>query len=710
MIVLINLSALSFPYIINLSLVVYALPLLSWLGLVLLKKKQKRWLGWLTMLLISIAAGFSFYIFSKTEQGAIFHGQWHWFSLPTHQASLSFSVGIYLDFITAWMLCLVLFISGLVCFYSLDFMKNDTRYNYYFVYLSTFIVAMAGLIVADNLLVLFMFWELVSFISYLFIGFWYQEAKNAQASQKVFLINKLGSIAFLIGLCLLWNELGTFDLATLQKRMCVDNAFTIHPGLSLAGLCFFCGIVAKSAQFPLLHWLPSAMAAPTPISALLHGATMVPVGIYIFLRMAIFCSPSAFPWVAFTGAFTACIGAYAALKQHDMKQMLAYSTISHIGYMFMAMGVGAYEAGFFHLTTHALGKACLFLYVGAVVYGIRKGNGKTQVNMMYLMGSLRKKKPLVFYAWIIAMLSLMGIPYFSVFLSKGAVLTSTVALALAHTHKGHWWYGMMPVLGFATVLLTVLYMSRSVVFIWRCSMLHRSKNCNVQAENFPVKNIGLANRSMPLPWRMQVSIVVLALLSLGIFYNAASLNYNDSWLFQYFAWATQTQKTNFLPTLPLAIGQATLQRWVGSGSLLLIVIGLISLIKPWHFFVAYKQCAPLKHYNNFSTHAYDSVWLNAITAMLSKKWMELSQAAAYFDQNLLGWANITGKIYVVVGHIVAWIDHVCVDGVVHLFYIIFVWINHQLKAIHNQNTQKYILWTIILFFLFFVIFFYINID
>jgi len=445
----------------QLSLLVCLLPLLSWIGLTLLRKKNPPIAIWFVTLVMGIATCLCCYIFSTTWGGSVFHNRLTWFSIKAGSTDLQFSAGIYLDPIAALLLSITTLIASLIYLYSISYMQKGYSIYRYFTFLSLFMMVILGLFLTDNLLILFVFWELVGFSSYLLIGFRYQRESTTKASQKAFLINKLGDIGFLVGLLILWSELGTFDLVQLRAMVYTMADFNTSGWITVAGLCLFWGIIAKSAQFPLFNWLPKAMVALTPVSALLHAATMVIAGVYVLARIYTLLDTHVLTVIAFTGGITAFMGAYAALTQHNIKQVLAYSTISQLGYMMMAMGVGAYGVGLLHLTMHAFFKACLFLCAGAVILFMhRQGNNKLDVQDMRHMGGLRKVMPLIFYAYLIAALALVGVPFFSGSLSKEAILTSALSWAQLRSDTSHYFFYLIPILGFSASFLTVVYIGR----------------------------------------------------------------------------------------------------------------------------------------------------------------------------------------------------------------------------------------------------------
>lgn len=345
--------------------------------------------------------------------------------------NLNFSMGYMLDELSSLMLCVVTSVSFLIQVYSHGYMKEDPWYHRFFAYLAFFNFAMLGLVLSSNLFQIYIFWELVGLASYFLIGFWYKKSSASNAAQKAFIVNRIGDVGLLLGtvifLFLSYNfwfyeseVLLGFD--SLKQAAEVAVVSTSPAGFFAVGLLLFLGAVAKSAQFPLHVWLPDAMEAPTPVSALIHAATMVAAGVYLIARLypIFILSPDLMNVIAWVGAITAVLGASVALVQYDIKKALAYSTCSQLGFMFLVMGVGAYSAGMFHLVTHAFFKALLFLCAGAVIHSL-----SDQQDMRY-MGGLRKKMPVVAYAYLIGALSMGGV-LLSGFASKEEILSGIFA-------------------------------------------------------------------------------------------------------------------------------------------------------------------------------------------------------------------------------------------------------------------------------------------
>lgn len=365
------------------------------------------------------------------------------------------TMGYTIDHLAALMLVIVTTVALLVMIYTDGYMAHDPGYVRFYAYLSLFSFSMLGLVISPNLVQVYIFWELVGVCSYLLVGFWYDRKPAADACQKAFVVNRVGDFGLLLGILGLYWATQSFDFQIMGHRL-VDlvNGGEISGWLAaLFAILVFLGPVAKSAQFPLHVWLPDAMEGPTPISALIHAATMVAAGVFLIARMYPVFEPIPLVMqvIAWTGAFTAFLGASIALTQNDIKKGLAYSTISQLGYMVMAMGIGAYSAGLFHLMTHAYFKAMLFLGSGSVIHGMEHvvGHNPALAQDMRLMGGLRKHMPITALTFFVGTLAISGIPPFAGFWSKDEIL------GLAFEANPALWG-----IGWATAGITAFYMFR----------------------------------------------------------------------------------------------------------------------------------------------------------------------------------------------------------------------------------------------------------
>jgi NADH-quinone oxidoreductase subunit L len=358
-------------------------------------------------------------------------------------------LGLVLDDLAKTMLVLVTGIGALIHIYSLGYMRDDSGKSRYFASLSFFMFSMLGIVVSNNFVMMFIFWELVGVSSYLLIGHWFDRDAAAEAAKKAFLTNRIGDFGFMLGILMAWAATGTVVFSEMNEQL---GRLTSYPGyLTITALLIFCGAVGKSAQFPLHVWLPDAMEGPTPISALIHAATMVAAGVYMLVRVGFLFQASAEAlWViAWIGTITAVMAALIATQQNDIKRILAYSTLSQLGYMIMAVGLASGQAAMFHLFTHAFFKALLFLCAGAIIVMLHHEQN------IWKMGGLAGRLGITFLTFLIGTLALIGFPPFSGFFSKDAIL----ALAYEKDRAIFW-------LALFTAFLTAFYMLRLVVVVF----------------------------------------------------------------------------------------------------------------------------------------------------------------------------------------------------------------------------------------------------
>ena len=363
------------------------------------------------------------------------------------------AVSFYVDGLTLTMMSVITGVGLLIHIYSSEFMWDDKDYSRFFSYMNLFVSAMLLLVLADNLLLLFVGWEGVGLCSYLLVGFWHEDPANGAAARKAFIVTRIGDAAMAIGLFILFHQLGTLDFIPLAiaAQEVWPNGSTM---LTIACLLLLGGAVGKSAQLPLQTWLPDAMAGPTPVSALIHAATMVTAGVYLIARThdLFLLSPTALHTVAVVGGMTLIVAAFTAMTQNDIKRILAYSTISQIGYMFLALGVGAWASSVFHLMTHAFFKALLFLGAGAVIFSLHHEHN------ILKMGGLRTRLPVAFWSFMIGSAALAALPLTSGFYSKDAILLSA--------YHSSWNGPLLWGVGLLGALLTSIYSFRLVFLVF----------------------------------------------------------------------------------------------------------------------------------------------------------------------------------------------------------------------------------------------------
>jgi NADH-quinone oxidoreductase subunit L len=705
------------------ALVVLLLPLLAFLVLFGFGKRLPRRGDWLAIGISAITFVLSVYLFTQTWNTATYHTRTVWFSLPSTIVS-DFTAGILLDNLTVLMLVIVTFISTLVQLFSVGYMHGDTGYHRYFAYLGLFTFSMLGIVLVDNLLLLFIFWELVGFSSYLLIGFWFERPAAVAANKKAFLVNRVGDIGLLLGLFAFYTYFRTFDLEALRTLIAsgewLSNNFIVTYSLNgepwlvelspllltLAGLGLFMGCVGKSAQFPLQIWLPDAMQGPTPVSSLIHAATMVAAGVYLLARCYAFFTPDALTIIAIVGAITALLGALAALNQFDIKAVLAFSTISQLGYMVMGMGTGAYDASLFHLTTHAFFKAALFLNAGIIIHAMHRGlHHAHQENIdpqdIRNMGGLRKSMPFTFYSYLLATAALAGIPLTSGFLSKDAILSVSWAWAQTMSANGNLVYFIVPVTGFVVVVLTAYYMTRHMWFMFFGNF----------RTSFDVTQIRFSSK-LETERVMLIPVVLLATLSLGIFFSLNPLSFSGSWV------VNGIGLENFLPglladNLVQAItiqdnGNHLVHIVIGVASALLAIVGIaIALIK--YNRKTSEQLAGEQLNSTFARLSYNHFYLDTFFNTTFVKPALWTATTLYrVDKRIIDYTlNYGSKWLVVLSKMVSWFDRLVVDGSVWLVGAlskVFGMLGRNLQNGKVQSYYAYSLFGFILVILYIVLF------
>ena len=449
---------------------------------------------------------------------------WIWFDI----AGFAPRFGLYLDALSMVMALVVTGVSFVIHLYSAQYMADDEGFRRFFAYMNLFVASMCLLVLADNLLLLYLGWEGVGLCSYLLIGFWYRDPVNGIAAQKAFIVTRVGDVAMLIGLLVLFTSLGTLDIQTLMQR--AGTQWTGGSPLAVAAAALLLGgAVGKSAQLPLQTWLPDAMAGPTPVSALIHAATMVTAGVYLIARTHVLytLAPPAQLAVAVVGALTLLLGGFSALAQNDLKRVLAYSTISQIGYMFLALGVGAWSAAIFHLMAHAFFKALLFLSAGVVIMALNEEHD------IHKMGGLRKRLPVAFWTFLIGSASLAALPLITAgFFSKDLILWRTWSSA----QGGPWLWAA----GWFGALLTGLYIFRAVFAVF----FGESRGA-----------IGWQP-----DWRVKLPLLVLAALSV-----VGGWIELPSWLAAHAQWFTD-YLTHALPAATTVRGNEDVLQWLSAGA------------------------------------------------------------------------------------------------------------------------------------------------
>ena len=575
-----------------------------------------------------------------TLHGQVFTHSFEWIRLR----DASFLFGILIDPLCAMMLFVVTVVGTLIIIYSVGYMHEDPRFSRFFAYLSLFMFAMLSLVLARNLLLLYLSWELVGLCSYLLIGFWFEKDSAARASKKAFITTRVGDVAFFLGMLLLFFTTGTLELQNLNQEFL--SAFANQSKLlTLAAILIFGGAVGKSAQFPLHVWLPDAMEGPTPVSALIHAATMVAAGVYLVARSfgLITAFPDSLIVIATIGTITAFMAAFFALTQTDIKRVLAYSTISQLGFMVASLGLKGYTAGTFHLMTHAFFKALLFLGSGSVIHG-------TGTQDIREMGGLWKKMPHTTFTFLIASLAISGVPPFSGFWSKDEIL------ATAYGAENKVFYYILT----ATAAMTAFYMFRLVFLTF----------------------FGKPRKELHVHESPAVMTVPLWLLAVG---SAVVGLPGSPWMNHAFQNFIQPPTMEHIAehTMNLLVMKTSVACGVG-GILLAAIIYLLFPVLAQFFGNIFR---PLY------LASYHKLWFDELyQATVIRAWYGLGRALSVFDQNVVdGAVNGTGLNALHLSDIQNWIDVHIVDGVVNGVGAITRGFSAVLRRIQTGLIQNYLI-------------------
>ncbi len=603
------------------------------------------------------------FVYWSTEEGL---------SFPLLEAGdFQIVAGILIDNLTVMMLVVVTLVSFLVHLYSTGYMHGDERYPRFFAFLGLFTFSMLGLILTDNLLLLFCFWELVGLCSYFLIGFWFQQDDPPKASMKAFLTNRFGDVGFLLGILLVYQLFGTLSIPGLEARLRSGEPIPAlynwdpHTLCTLAGLLLFCGPMAKSAQVPMHIWLPDAMAGPTPVSALIHAATMVAAGVYMVGRIFWFFTPEALLFIAVIGMMTAIIAATIGLVHNNIKKVLAYSTCSQLGYMMLALGVGGYGAGIFHLYTHAFFKACLFLCAGSVIHSVHTED-------MREMGGLKSKMPVTYKTMMIATLALAGVPFFSGAFSKELIIEHALYWGV---HGGilHFLPALFAIVG---AVLTFFYMLR---------LMHLT----FWGEPRNKERFDHAHESPP---SMTIPLLVLATLSL----------FSVGWPIPFLGGHAIPE---MLPSPPSAVAEALPSieggehGHPGLGYILTsFLVALLVLAVGWLLYRrTYKDQRPgpdawvRRFPQSYATinglYFFDEFY----QATVVRAGHALSRTFASFDQRVVdGAVNMVGTLGQALGRLHGAIDKTVVDGLVNSFWHLSHLLSRMFRRLQTGNVQDYL--------------------
>lgn len=675
------------------------LPLLGFILLIFFGKKIpfREWVETaivFTGLVISVLILFhkiSFYNDAKLTQEI----EWFNFGIIPYLGYCAIKIGIVIDNLSAIMLFVVYLISFLVHLFSIAYMKDDPKYSRYFAYLGLFTFSMLGIVLTNNFLMMYIFWELVGLSSYLLIGFWFEKKSASDAAKKAFLVNRIGDIGFFLGIMILFINYDSFKFDEIFAMISSGKLpFDSAGWLTAAGILIFAGAVGKSAQFPLHVWLPDAMEGPTPVSALIHAATMVAAGVYLVARVFVMLTADAMIFIATIGAITSFIAATIALTQNDIKKVLAYSTVSQLGYMILSLGIGAYTFAFFHLITHAFFKACLFLGSGSVIHSMHH-----EQDIRY-MGGLRKKMPLTYLTFLISTLAISGVPLTSGFLSKDGILASTLVFG---NLTGYYFY---PIIGFLVAAMTAFYMFRLVILTF-----HGEPRDQHKYEH--------AHES---PFVMVAPLVLLAVLSFFFFYSSnpfSSQGWFTDWVKTPNSVVPENLRFDFMVNKPSTEADGKIfahsieytkelhHVHYSAMGLSLGVAGLgilfAFLIYQWRKISADNLAQKMKFLYNFSLNKwyFDELYDKTAVALT----LLLSRIFAWFDLRIIdGIVNGTAYITKAFSFFTGKFDNVIIDGFVNLTANVTGFFGLILRKVQTGKVQTYLILTLssllILYFIF----------
>jgi len=661
------------------SIFMLFLPLIAFGVNILIGKRLPRKGDWVSIAAIlssfSLAlAIFAYMLFVRYDPTFSTEWKWTWISLNGFEIEL----GILVDNLTVMMALIVTLVSSLIHIYSISYMKDDPRYNRYFAYLSLFSFSMLIIVLSNNLFGLYIGWELVGICSYLLIGFWFEKDSASNAGKKAFITNRIGDFGFFIGILLFFSSVGSFNYGDIIAGV---EAGQIKDGLlTAAGILLFAGAIGKSAQVPLHIWLPDAMEGPTPVSALIHAATMVAAGVYMIGRIYPLFSPGALLFIAYVGAITAFITATIAIVRKDIKKVLAYSTVSQLGYMIMALGVGGYVSGLWHLTTHAIFKALLFLGAGSVIHAVH-------TNDMFKMGGLRKKMPITFWTFLIATLAISGVPLFSGFFSKDAILTSALIFGLEHPA-----HIILFILALISAGLTAFYMFRALFMTFYGKPKDEEIYSHVHES----------------PSLMTIPMMILAALTVIITVDNWPGFQNLPGIGEYAKWFQH------LIQQPASIAASVLsaEHGVSHETAHTIATWLSIFVAGTGILLAYL------FYNKKSLSAKKvSKSLSSIYTLLRNKYyfdefygasvirgiLGLSKGSARFDDKIVdGAVNGTAKISLYISRASRWFDDNIVDGAVNGTAFISEQLGTRLRRIQTGKIENYVAFLLAGLLMFFV--------
>lgn len=619
------------------ALAALLLPLLSFATSFLIFNRYSWIISVIAPILLFLSFLSACFVLLHVSKEMPFHFQISWFTIGNNEITL----GFLLDTRATLMMVVVSSISFLVHLYSAGYMAGDTSIQRYFAMLGFFTSSMMGIVMANNLLMLFFFWELVGFSSYQLIGFWNERTSAVAAATKAFIFNRIGDAGFLVGIMILWTYGGSLTI----EEMSIADIPSFY--LNLAGIFIFCGVIGKSAQFPLFTWLPDAMQGPTPVSALIHAATMVAAGVFLLVRIYFLFTPDVLTLIATVGAITSIIGAIGALIQFDIKKILAYSTISQLGLMIMGIGAGDPFASELHLYTHAFFKAGLFLCAGSIIHALSMASVEKTVEVQDIrnMGGLAKRMPVTYIAFLIMAGGLAGIPLSAGFLSKDAILTG-----LFHGES------IFLIIGFIISGLTVVYTFR---LLWFTFLAKDSLPQFIRKEQV----------SDPAPI-MKIITMILAITSLWLMISWNPTDFNG-WTSQY------AQDKILVNSTVITVVSA-------------IIILLTGLASYFYFKdKTFSQKASDIRFNNFGFDLLYNKIIVVPTVKLSNRLQKLDQK--WID----GLLHLTAYSQVAFAHFIGWWDKSIIDGSVNGLATVAKGTGSITRSFSSGKIQTYILWSML---------------
>jgi len=636
--------------------------------------KSSRVSGWLSTAAILVSCVCAIYVFAQIWNVREIHVRTLWFSI----GSTKLYAGLLLNNLSVLLLLLVSIIALPVHIYGTAYMKGDAHFGRYFAYLSFFCFSMLALVVVDNLVLVYAFWELVGFSSYLLIGFWNTRDRAVQANKKAFIMNRIGDIGLLSAVIILFTQFHTFDLDLLfNSRTGLVGQAVITNGLWISQVneisatwqYIACGgiilaVAAKSAQFPLHTWLPDAMEGPTSVSALIHAATMVAAGVFLLGRFYPFFNGYELNALAIIGCFTAFMAATIALTQNDLKRILAYSTISQLGFMVMAMGIGAYGSSLFHLVTHAFFKCLLFLSAGIIIHEMQHLKDEHNLdidpqNILY-MGGLRKKLPLTFVVCVVAALALVGLPLTSGYLSKDGIIIQAFEWAGGKA----WYFSMVPVFALLTGALTAFYVGRLMFKVFFGQFEQERVNPHIKAH---FTDGGLAYK---------VPLVFLAVCCLFLVFSFNPIAYEHAWVVKGLGIVDQFGRENpYHSMIPIGV----------------TILSVLIIYWAYTIYVSQKRSLFPQHTFLFKL-SYNEWYIDKFyDAYIVKGVLALSSILFWFDKNIIdGFINLLAELTLSLASLTKWLDKYVVDGFLHSVAAAVVAISNFARGFQNGKVQYYL--------------------